>query len=519
MTKRHILAAAFSLAAVSAFATSDNLIQGVTAGLQGENPPIPGGFSGTVTPANQVFDDGTNGDVTSNDNVYTRQLTGLTPGLIFSWKVASDTWAPVNTPDSGGDNLRAKVPASGTVNFYLRTTAFNDGWAPDVSGTFSDGYNWSDSIRTFVESSAEVSAAGSFQSERGGNDWTPSETTTTLALTDAGNTTLSDGIFAGTMTGIPAGSYDYKILLDQNWGNSFGVNSLSSGGGNLSFPVIAPTDNITITLNANTGRIRVTNDNPLANPGPPFFAQSTAWGTAYGPLENMGSATGNVYVKTFTVATPGQHSVRIRQGLGRAFPDSGDYPFTTTTPNQDVRVVFDRNTYADGLTPATDIVAVVASTSSRSPLNTFSYVQPVGNIQHNLGGSDWDTSATLMQAYDDGLATHGDAVAGDGIFAAKLTALDEARLFAATRQVKAIATRTGTGDGGYTIQLGGAIDGLTVSGNNGAANVTFSGGDILTFQIDTVTGRVGAGVGLAAPTRPAALLPATASVTDWSTID
>jgi hypothetical protein len=127
----------------------------------------------------------------------------------------------------------------------------------------------------------------------------------------------------------PLGSYEFKVVLNESFSPAaFGLVGFAGGGGNLSFAVIASTDNLTFTLDANTGRVKVTNDNPLASAGPPFFAQSTAWSTAYDSSTQLyddgtnGDATNgdNIYSRTFTVAAAGAHTVRVRQGHRPSVP-------------------------------------------------------------------------------------------------------------------------------------------------------------------------------------------------------
>jgi len=523
MNKMRLIAAvgACAFVAGSALATSDNLIQGVAANACGDQPPFGAVFNPGDTTF-QMMDDGTNGDVTSNDNVYTRQLTGITPALTFSWKVASSGWGPVNAPSD--TDLKATAPASGTVNLYIRTTPYADGYKPDVEpgAPFEDGYAWSDQTRAAVDAATTITLVGDFQSERGGTDWDTADSFHQLPLTDAAAGTTGDGIFGGSMTGLPAGTYNFKAVLNSTFSPAaFGNSGFAGGGGNFSFNVITPADVITFTLNGNTGRLKA--DNPTAVAGPPFYAQSDGWSSAYSAAEQLPAAVGNVYSRTFTVATPGNHKVTVRQGVGRSFPNSGGVPYTTTTPNQQVLVIFDRNTYADAGVPNVDFVCVVDNTTHQQ-IQSYSYVQPVGNFQSDFGGSNWDANAgpgNFQEAKDDGVtATSGDHAAGDGVYAVKMTALSNTNSPAAA---KVVGQRTGVANDNtnpYTCQFGGATNGATADGNNEQPNITYATSDVGYWQIDTLTGRVVVAFNSNPPrqARPSLVAPFT-SVQDWTSIE
>ncbi|WP_243058493.1 alpha-amylase family glycosyl hydrolase [Nocardioides sp. SR21] len=75
-----------------------------------------------------------------------------------------------------------------------------------------------------------VTVAGSLQSELGcPEDWQPGCDTTHLAF-DAG-----DGLWHGTFT-LPAGSYDWKVAIDDSWTVNYGSGG-AAGGGNLTLVV------------------------------------------------------------------------------------------------------------------------------------------------------------------------------------------------------------------------------------------------------------------------------------------
>lgn len=447
------------------------------------------------------FDDGTHGDAVGGDGIFTTTITGLTPGNVIAWKWASTGFSQ-EVPACGGPNFRATVPASGTLVFFRDTNTQGDGFFPDAgTNPTALGVGYDSSLATFAAGATSIKAVGSFQ-VNGFNIGDPDA----IVLTDTfGGDPAGDGIYTGpSMTGLTPGSKDFKVVFNNAFDSPADMTNggfVNAGCGNLSFNVLDSSNVVTISFDANKGRVRAFNS--AAVPGPPFFAQSSAWGTAYSSVENLGASVDGVYRKGFTVATPGNYQVRVRQGFGRPFADTGDYPFTTTTPNQDVLVVFDRNIYADNYFPQTDFVAVVDG-PTKAPLNTFDVVQPVGAWQSEFGATDFSTGVAAMFAFDDGVtATSGDVTAGDGVFAVKLTELDN--VGGTNQNMKAVAQRVGQGDTGFKIQVGGPQDGLTIDGNNSQIPITYAALETLTFQIDTLTGRVG--LGTTAPLRPAILSP------------
>ncbi|MCK4316423.1 MAG: alpha-amylase, partial [Anaerolineae bacterium] len=60
-----------------------------------------------------------------------------------------------------------------------------------------------------------INVASSFGSELGGNDWDPSDPTTQMEDTN------EDGVWKFTTTGIPTGSWEYKVVEDQDWSKAY----------------------------------------------------------------------------------------------------------------------------------------------------------------------------------------------------------------------------------------------------------------------------------------------------------
>lgn len=501
---------AAGLVMVPAAGTAQNEYTGVNIYVTGDsNIDPPSGFS-PGDASNQLLNDGTGGDAIASDGIWTRDVTATAPSGHFlsrtQWKVASTGFSPVSIP-GGFANSYTRISTTGSVTrFFFDTVTRNDGYIPDpgVSGTVP-GLLYTSPSPTY--STDTVRATGSFLSELGGSDWDANDNNGLMVDDGTGGDDINgDGIYTKSMTGLPPDTYAFKITFNGSFDLQISENGYSTDGNNLTFASFSASDNIRILFDSNYGRVKVENDNPLANPGPPFFATSDAWGTTldastqlYDDGTNGDVTSGDgIHSRDFVVLVAGDHAVKARQGVGPAYPGTGDgYPMDGLTTGQAVKVQFDTNTPGDGYSPSTRYVWTDPA-SRRVPPR----VQAVGDFMVDLGGlSDWNANDPFFELVDDG--TSGDLTAADGVFAKNFgpTVLNNKNY-------------KGVGSPNFDFQFGGAGDGYTKFGNN--PNVLFSvlAGDVI-FQIDAVTGRVG--VGATGPTRPPSLNDAPASsVTDWS---
>jgi len=443
-----------------------------------------------------------------NSNTVPASVHQLTPGEIYEWKVAAQGWNP-EYPGPQNMFLKAPDPAE-DITFHLRLGNPGDGFIP--AGNFL----YTSTVESALLAAPSIQFLGSFVSELGGTDWTYDDSENPI-LTDAGSGQIGDGIYGASFTGMDPGTYEGLIIFDPVDLFDMKISDLGLGNGaNLSFNVIDSTDTITILLEIATGRTRIENDNVAASPGPPFFAYgpATPWGTSMGTATELNDMSDGTYQRVFTVPTPGEYYVKIHQGLGDSVPNSGNggYPFTTTVANQEVLVVFDRNTYTDDFFPAQDFVVVVDN-STRGSLNTFSRVQPVGNWQAHFGAAgDWDPQVAAMNMADQ----------GDGIWSVTLT-----EQFGETenRGWKVVFSRAGNPDddpnldpnNAWNSQAGGFVEGLnSQEANNPDVGFSYAANQAYTFVADMITGRIGYAQGTTAPvpTRGNYLTGAT-SVDEW----
>ena len=516
MKKHLFLFVAISICLFGVSANAADTLQGVAVYVTGDFTD-PGWSPGeAIAPDGTVeglrlYDDGaTNGDAVADDGLWTCIVPGYSPGQELEWKVANLGWDPVNVPSS---NLTTWVPSDGVMEFFLDTNFKGDGFLPDVEGNTEDGIPYTPSLLEVIRNADSVSLTGAFQGQLSGqdNDWSPEDPAGQILMKDDGaapDETANDGIYTGTVTGLSPGTYGFKGVLDfESWDTAkFGsLGYVRNGGDNIEFIIGASTDVVTIFIDGNTARTGAFNADYNPIPGPPWFAHSELWGEVFTDAEMLGAEADGTFRKIFTVSTAGDHELRIRDQAGAQFPGSGGYPFTTTSDGQDVLVIFDPTTHNDPYYPQSNFVLAVDA-STKAPLNEWDYVQPVGNWMVDFGGSDWSPDDSNFAAFDEGDPVDGDVVAGDAVYAARLEAL----VAADDRELKAVGLRTGAGDENWFIQFGGASDGLTVDGNNSTSRFGYTP-VFHTFQIDTLTGRVG--VGDAVPERPSLQDPV--PVGDW----
>lgn len=514
-----LLAGAVALAASNAQA--QNTFNGVDIYVTGDGPAIePAGFS-PGDPSNQLLDDGTGGDATASDGIYSRTITagGGDGAARQQWKVASTGFSPVSYP-FGLDNGWTVTTNAASMDFFFDTNTKGDGFVPDPDGSTILGILYT--VPSPVLPADTVAVVGGFNGQLGGTDWDAADLTLTMVDDGTGgDTTGGDGIYTYSFTDVTAGNYGYKILMNgatEGFNKQVSVLGFATGGGNLAVNIFDTADNVRILFDSATGRAKAESDNILANPGPPFFASSDAWATglvAETQLFDDGTngdvtASDGIYSREFlTAITSGDQTVQILQGVGASFPGTGGYPFVTTSFVQFVLVQFDTNDPGDGFSPADNYVWVDPA-ARRIP----TWVQAVGTFQVDFGGIDWNNDDADARLFDDGAGV--DAAAGDNIFTG-------------TPSIPAASggSRVWKGLGeqaSWDYQFGGAGDGATVFGNNPDVAITITGGDQTNFVVDVTTGRVGSNDGSSAapaPTRPPSIdEPASIvdflGVTDWS---
>ncbi|MBI1290766.1 hypothetical protein GC173_05925 [bacterium] len=444
----------------------------------------------------------------------------LTPGTFYYYKIATSGFGSV-IPSGPANVLRAPADPNTAITFNARNSAFGDGYLPDPSEGFVGS---SATALVFTATAGEWRFHGSIQSEIGaGTDWTYA---TGVALTDAGNGTLGDNIWATPVwTGIPAGTYEGLIIeADGDYDPKIGQSGLD-GGSNLSINILSTADTAQILLNIETGRVKVDVQSAVViDPGYYVSFDSTAQG--YTPAEKMDVISPNLYAKTFVIPTAGDHWVRVYDEnttvwpagaveltAGATGPDG--YTFNTTTPNQSVRVYFDRNTYSDGFLPASDFISVVNDDATHSLLNVFTDAEIVGALQSEFLTGDASLGDWTPTPSGAGMEL---SSIGDGVWSGTFTAL-----LGGTGLEWKVAARTATWTGSWAQAADEQVEvnprGLThhigFSPNYPGLDVTNAAA--YSFTVDLKSGRAAVASGSTAPVpfRPS-YLTTNSTVSDWS---
>ncbi|MDY7041317.1 MAG: alpha-amylase family glycosyl hydrolase [Chloroflexota bacterium] len=188
---------------------------------------VRGNFNGWGT-GNPMFDDGTHGDVTAGDGLYTAVVTIATADR-HEFKVASEDWS-VSYPGSGNSWLDTTV-ADEVVTVTFDTNVYDDGWQPttNVIGVSTEPGTWT--------------AVGDWQG------WNNADPATEM-------TALGGGVYQLTTPIASPGSYQYKAVKTGTW-DAVGADGRSVNAATASFETVEAGQNATFTVDALAGRVKV----------------------------------------------------------------------------------------------------------------------------------------------------------------------------------------------------------------------------------------------------------------------
>ncbi|UCC62529.1 MAG: alpha-amylase [Anaerolineae bacterium] len=178
--------------------------------------------------ADPMYDDGSHGDATAGDGIYTALVTVAAPGR-YEFKVATDDWS-VSYPGSGNSWLDAD--ASEVVAITFDTNIYADGWLPttNIIGVSTEPGTWT--------------AVGNWQG------WDNANPATAM-------TPLGDGEQYQLTTAIASpGTYEYKAVKTGTW-DAVGADGRSVNAGTVVFGTVEPGQEATFTVDAFAGRVRV----------------------------------------------------------------------------------------------------------------------------------------------------------------------------------------------------------------------------------------------------------------------
>ena len=220
-----------------------------------------------------------------------------------------------------------------------------------------------------------ATVAGSFQHEIGScSDWQP-------ACADANLTLGADGWWRGTFT-LSAGSYQYKVALNNNWDVSYGDNA---GSGNIN--LVVPADNTPVTFVFD----------PVSHQAGDSLGEVTAVGTfqtqlgctAQGPLCYQSWLRDPTGTGVLTLSTGAIVAGTYDLTIATAFGAGPSYPSTFTVPK-----IGGGATTTFTYTAATHAVSVVSTALVQPPADVFSHpTARRGDVIANLFEWNWTSVA------------------------------------------------------------------------------------------------------------------------------
>lgn len=363
--------------------------------------------------ADPMYDDGTHGDLTANDGIYSLDATISNPSGsgegndFYEWKVFTcGNWDPSYPP---GNNSFFRANIGDTVTFTLDTNSYADGAYPaqNIHNVTGD-----------IVPAVGFTAVGDWQG------WNNSNPVT--ALTDMGG-----GIWEYTATVADTGPHLGKVSITGSAPNWHGYDANGrhfNTPDNINFSTSVADEQVLFQLDLNTGRLLVETQSPPA-PTPPCLAGSfQGWNNASHPMFDDGTngdlTNGDgIYSLDFTVAAAGNYEWKVVAECGDwglAYPGENAWAITTTA-SQTVKFTLDTNTYGDGWYPMTNIVNATdsfgTSFTAVGDFNGDNSNDPLGLLS-DLGGGIYEVEYTIPTAgnYIGRIALTGDGRSwgGDG---------------------------------------------------------------------------------------------------------
>ncbi|KAA3665386.1 MAG: hypothetical protein DWQ04_00880, partial [Chloroflexi bacterium] len=170
-------------------------------------------------------------------------------------EIGNDVWRAEFTIPAGSWEYKAALNDTWDVSYPGANILLDLGVETAVRFYYDDKTNdVLDSVNDIV-----AVAAGTLQSQLGcAGDWQPACVNTLLTDVDG------DGIYTFATTGLPVGSYEFKVALDEAWDTSY-------PGSNVPFTTTATDEVVTISWDSTTTDVSVSVEAPLP-PGPASVA-------------------------------------------------------------------------------------------------------------------------------------------------------------------------------------------------------------------------------------------------------
>jgi Secretion system C-terminal sorting domain len=212
-----------------------------------------GAFNGWNSAGNQLYDDGTNGDLVAGDGIFSADVTIATPGR-YEWKVTA--WASWATAFPNSNSWLITTTPNQVVKITFNTNTLGDIWQPN------------NNIINALDMPGPVVAVGDHQG------W--NNVGTEIMHDDGldGDWLAGDGIFCWHTVIAAVGTYYWKPVISGSW-DAWGSDNRSVNTANASVTTTAPNQNVYLYLNENTGRITSTIIDPLPVELSSFIASVT----------------------------------------------------------------------------------------------------------------------------------------------------------------------------------------------------------------------------------------------------
>ena len=188
-----------------------------------------GGFNGWTVDGNQLYDDGTNGDLLGGDGIFSADITIPATGR-YEFKVTNGTW-DVTYPSSNSWFITTEIDQVVKLSFDTNDHSADAGLA--LVPTNNIVHAW--------DSSSDFTAAGDFQG------WNNANPNTTLGLQGHGLYLLNYQVPA-------AGAHEFKVVVSGSW-DGIGLDNRSVNSANIPFTTYTDGDVVTFLLDYRTGRV------------------------------------------------------------------------------------------------------------------------------------------------------------------------------------------------------------------------------------------------------------------------
>ena len=199
---------------------------------------VRGEFNGWAGTAEQLVDDGTNGDLTAGDGIYSRLVTIATAGR-SEFKVTLDDWS-TNYPAS--NSWIVTTTSNQVVFFTFDSNIHGDGWLPDVNIVNADDQ---------APPTSDVVAVGDH------NGWNNAGTEVMHDDGLDGDWLAGDGIYAWHAVIATPGSYSWKATLTGTW-DAWGSDNRAINSANAGYSTSSANEDVYFYFDSNTGRVNTT---------------------------------------------------------------------------------------------------------------------------------------------------------------------------------------------------------------------------------------------------------------------